>query len=158
MKGILQEDVKVLIPNAEHKNFTEGSEVITKGTEVEGNITNVQGLRRGQPFTYRLFTTNKNQIIYLKPIKMENTEVTLGLDAQPSARKVDFIPAEMYSKLKLIGLGAGGFAGYYYGHKKGAAGKKLAMYIGIGAIAGYVTAMVIDNHKKATITKVPAKK
>jgi len=45
---------KVLIPNEEHKNFTESTEQIEKDELLTGKYVNIEGLRRGKPFTYRL--------------------------------------------------------------------------------------------------------
>ena len=60
------EDANVLIPNDEHKNFVENGDVIEKNTELVGNKKRITGLRRGKPFTYKLFITKNNQILYLK--------------------------------------------------------------------------------------------
>jgi len=78
MRATIIEDATTLIPNKDHRNFTETGVLIPKGTEVEGEIKNISGLRRGKPFVYRLFLTNKKQFIFLNKIKpnMEATEVT----------------------------------------------------------------------------------
>ena len=41
-------DCKVLVPNKEHKNFTETKEVIKKGKVLNGRFVNIDGKRRGQ--------------------------------------------------------------------------------------------------------------
>ena len=78
MKAITVADAPILIPNLEHKNFTDSGEVIEENTIVNGNAKNIEGLRKGKPFTYKLFVTDKNQLIHLNKIKtMETTEKSL---------------------------------------------------------------------------------
>ena len=152
MKGLLIKDAQVLIPNAEHKNFTTNNLLIPKGNIVQGKPKTIEGLRRGEPFTYKLFFTDKNQIIYLNTIKpMEMTEVTLGADAGQTATRVNMIPAEAYSKAKMRGLIIGGIAGFAWAKYKKHDMKKAAMFIGIGAVAGYVAGMLIDRKNKVIV-------
>lgn len=152
MKVQLKTDANVLMPNKDHQNFTETGETLEEGTIVNGDYKEISGLRRGQPFTYRLFITDKNQIIYQnKTIQMETTEVTLGADAQISATKVDMKPAENFSKIKMAGLIGGAIAGFAYCKYKKHDIKKTAMYIGIGAVVGYGVGYFIDSRRKVTI-------
>lgn len=152
MKGLLIKDAPVLIPNKEHKNFTENGVVLQKGNVIKGQPRTVEGLRRGKPFTYKLFFTDNNQIIYLNTIKpMEMTEVTLGADSGQTATKVNLIPAEAYSKIKMQGLIVGGIAGFAWAKWKKHDMKKAAMFIGIGAVAGYVAGMLIDRRNKVIV-------
>jgi len=152
MKAVTIENASILIPNPDHKNFVENGEIIEKGTLLEGNTSNIQGLRRGQPFTYRLFNTSNNQIIYLKSIKpMETTEVTLGADSTKTSTKVNLIPAESFSKLKMTGIVVGGVAGFLFAKYKKHDMKKAAMYIGVGAVLGYVGGYMIDQRHKITV-------
>lgn len=152
MKVLVNQDSKVLIPNPEHKNFTESNEVIGKENVLHGEIKNVQGLRRGEPFTYRLFVTNDNKIIYLKNITpMETTEVTLGADSQRSSTVVNLVPAETFNKVKTTGLVIGALAGFAYAKYKKHDMKKMAMYIFAGAAVGYASAYIVDRRKKGTV-------
>ena len=64
MKATVNKDSKCLIANSDHKNFTETNEVIEEGSVLNGDIKNVEGLRRGEPFTYRLFITKEGKILY----------------------------------------------------------------------------------------------
>ena len=48
-------DSRYLVANKDHKNFTEGSENVEQGTVLNGEPRAIEGLRRGEPFTYRLF-------------------------------------------------------------------------------------------------------
>jgi hypothetical protein len=153
MKVIVNKDSKRLIANKEHRNFTETDELIEEGTILDGNAINVKGLRRGEPFTYRLFITPKNEIIYLNNITpMETTEVMLGADDSVSSTKVNLIPAETFSRFKTIGLVAGGLAGFAYAKYKKQDMKKVAMWIGLGALVGYATAYVVDRNRAIDVT------
>jgi len=66
MRAILTQDANILIPNQEHLNFTESGDVLPKGTIVFGEEKLVEGKRRGEKFTFRLFLTNNKQLIYLQ--------------------------------------------------------------------------------------------
>jgi len=152
MKVILKEDAVVLTPNKDHKNFTVTGDVIEEGTVLFGNLKQIIGLRRGKPFTYRLFVTDKNQIIYQKSITpMNATEVTLGADAGATATKVDMIPAENFSKAKMAGLIIGGIAGFAWAKYKKHDMKKAAMYIGVGAVLGYGAGVLLDRRNKVVV-------
>ena len=63
------EDAPILIPNKEHSNFTQSNAVIDKGTLIEGNELFINGKRRGEDFTYKLFRTKDNNLIHLKKIQ-----------------------------------------------------------------------------------------
>jgi hypothetical protein len=154
IKGVIAENTKNLIPNPLHKNFTEGDVVIEEGTLVEGVYKDVEGLRRGEPFTYRLFFIKDGPIIYQNKIKntMPVTEVMLGADQSQSSTLVNLKPAEIFTKMKLAGVVIGGISGFAYAKYKKHDMKKSAMYIGVGALVGFAAAYVLDTKKKATVT------
>jgi hypothetical protein len=153
IKAQVIQDAKILIPNTEHKNFTDSGNVIEEGTFVSGQIKNIQGLRRGKSFVYRLFLTDKNQLIHLKKIKpMGTTEVTLGADSAQSPTQVNLRPAERADKNKFIGVVVGGIAGFAWAKYKKHDMKKSAMYIGVGAVLGLAVGYMLDRRKnKVTI-------
>jgi hypothetical protein len=136
------ESAPVLVPNVEHKNFTESRNEIPKGRTIEGDFKIISGLRRGQPFDYRVFVTKKNEIIYSKFVKpMATTEVTLGADAQVSATKVEMIPTERSTTIKnVVGGATGGIIGFAIAKKQGVNMTKTVIYASIGALAGYLIA------------------
>jgi len=145
-------DTKYLIANPDHKNFTESAEVVEEGTVLKGEPKAIQGLRRGEQFTYRLFITNEGKILYLNNIEpMKTVEVTLGADAQKTPTVVDLIPAESFSKMKLYGVIGGGLAGFAWAKYKKHDMKKVAMFIAIGAAIGYGAGYVIDRNRKVTV-------
>jgi len=153
MKVVVNKDSKILIANNEHKNFTETDQILEQGTILNGNAINVKGLRRGEPFTYRLFITPKKEILYLNNITpMNTTEVMLGADESVSSTKVNLIPAETFSRVKTIGLVAGALAGFAYAKYKKQDMKKVAMWIGAGALVGYVAAYAIDRNRTIDVT------
>jgi hypothetical protein len=155
-------DTDVLIPNKEHKNFTTSGEKIESGTIVHGQEKKIEGLRRGEPFVYRMFLTSDNKLIYLKSIKpMNTTEVNLGADGAPTTTVLNLKPAEQAksnkAKDEVWGLIIGGVVGYiayhklhYKKHGKHSL-KHGAMYIAGGAAAGYGVGLLFHKHQAATI-------
>jgi hypothetical protein len=136
------DNAPILIPNLEHKNFTESRFTLPSGKRITGQFKIINGLRRGKPFDYRVFVTNKNEIIYSKYVKpMETREVTLGADAQVSATKVEMIPAERNTTIKnVIGSATGGIIGYAIAKKQGCSMTKTVIYASVGALTGYLIA------------------
>ena len=147
-------DTKYLIANPDHKNFTESGEVVEEGSVLKGEPKAIQGLRRGEPFTYRLFITNEGKILYLNNIEpMKTVEVTLGADSQKTPTVVDLLPAENFSKMKTAGLVIGGIAGFAYAKSKKHDLKKVAMFIALGAALGYGAGYVFDRNRKVVVTE-----
>ena len=137
MQVSVLKDAKILTPNKEHKNFTDSGKFIEEDSIIFGEPKNIEGLRKGQPFVYRLFLTDKKQLIHLNKIKpMNTTEVTLGADAQVSATDVNLVPAENSKRIKFYGAVAGAIVGFAYAKYKKQDMKKVAMYIGAGAVLG----------------------
>ena len=153
MEVIVNQDSKYLIPNAEHKNFTESNDWVGEGVLLKGNYADIDGLRRGEPFTYKLFITEDKNILYKNNVEpMRTTEVTLGADSQRSSTVVNLVPAETFNKLKTTGLVLGAAAGFAYAKYKKQDTKKMAMFIFGGAVIGYATAYIIDRNRKGTVT------
>lgn len=141
MKVQVIENATILLPNPDHKNFTESGNFIPKGKVLDGEFKEIIGKRRGQPFKYRLFRTNNGNIIFennVKPIEM--TEVTLGADSQVAATKVEMPNPTKFANAHLIGAAIGGAGGYYFAKKKGKTPWKWAL---IGVAAGYVAGRLI---------------
>lgn len=152
MNAILIKDAPILIPNAKHKNFTETKDILKKGTEVKGEAAIVKGLRRGKAFDYKVFTTDNKQIIYLNTINpMQKTEVTLGADSAQSATVVSLPPTAANDKTKLYGAIVGGLAGFAYCKYKKHDIKKMAMFIALGAVAGYGVGVILVRRKNVIV-------
>lgn len=156
MRAVVTENTNILIPNPSHKNFTRSHEMLAKGTEVNGEAKNITGLKRNEPFVYKLFYTDKNQIIYLKNIKpMEKTEVTLGADSAQSPTKINLPGVSNLGKRPVIGALVGAGIGFAYCKYKKHDMKKTAMYALIGGFIGFMAGKYIQSHKKVTV--VPSK-
>ena len=152
MLAIIKEDAKILIPNPDHKNFTESDLVIPSGKLVHGTYVAINGLRRGKPFTYKLFKTEDNQLIFKNKTDIMNTEVTLGADATTTPTMVNLLPSEKNNKHKFYGAIAGGILGFIYAKYRKHDLKKSAMYIGVGAALGLGVGYYMDKNKKVQIT------
>lgn len=152
MEAVVKENAKVLVPNKEHKNFTETNEEISKGTIVNGEFKSIKGERRGQPFSYRVFITDNGEIIYSNKVnQMIGTEVTLGADGRVTPTKVNMIPAETFKTSRLVMTLAGAVGGYYYAKKKNG-GKNAMKYALIGGAVGYAAVWAFDKSKSVKVT------
>jgi hypothetical protein len=152
MKATVIENTPILIPNKEHKNFTNSGIIIEKGTIIDGNSKVIQGLRKGEPFSYRLFITNNNQIIHLNKIKpMDRTEVYLGADAAQTATVVK-IPSESNLGMRpVLGTIIGAVASYYYAKKK--MPEKIMLITVIGGIVGFAAGKYLQGTKNVLFKK-----
>jgi hypothetical protein len=154
MKAEVIENANVLTPNTEHKNFTETSEIIKKGTILVGEPKTIKGRRRGEDFNYRLFVIKENnKIIYLKKIKpMQVTEVTLGADAQPSPTLVK-VPEgkKLLSQSVIMYTVAGAGLGFGWSKYKKFDNKKTTTYSVIGAVVGFAIGKYMEKRKAITV-------
>jgi hypothetical protein len=152
MEVTVIKDSKYLIPNAQHQNFTESNDVVGEGVMLKGNFANIEGLRRGEPFTYKLFITEDKNILYQNSVEpMKTIELTSGADAQLKSTVVNLTPAETFSKVKTTGLVLGAVAGFAYCKYKKCDTRQTVMYIFAGAVIGYASAYVIDRNRTATV-------
>ena len=159
MKVVTCSDVPVLIPNEQHKNFTTTDVIIPKGTTLTGEFKAIKGLRKSEPFTYRLFYTNKDQIIYtknIKPVTMERTEVTLSAEGaganQPKGAIIN-IPKNYFDKNAMYGAILGAAAGFGFAHYKKKSVKQKLLFTCLGAVAGIVAVKVVVKAKAITVKK-----
>jgi len=160
------DDAPIYIFNEPHRNFVQTMYRVPKGSEIKGKALKIEGLRRGQPFTYRVFITNDKKIIFLNKTNIQmnpTTDITLGADGSkvdPSQNNPSSVLAKTTINIPLgsatykntlyasiIGAGAGfGFAKY----KKFDQKKSIYYSIG-GAIAGALIGLAID--KKVIVIK-----
>jgi hypothetical protein len=144
IKAITTCDAAILVPNKEHKNFTDTGKVIPKNTKIIGNPTIIKGLRRGQPFDYKLFITDKNEFIYLKTIQTMNaTEVLLGADASTTPTVVKMPNDSNLGMRPVVGTILGGILGYYYAKKKNPS--KVMMFTVVGGVAGFAAGKYLQG-------------
>lgn len=154
VRATVIKDANVLVANNEHKNFTETKEIIPQGSIIFGQIIKIQGLRRGQPFEYRLFRTNDKKLIYLNNLGiMRTTEVTLGADQSQTPTVVDVKGGKKNFTIYTIGGAiAGASAGWYFAKKiRNMEPKKANMFILGGAILGFFAGKYIEKRKPITI-------
>lgn len=160
----LKNDASVLKANKVHENFTETNNILTAGQTVTGDFKNIKGLRRGQPFIYRVFVTKYGEIIYAnnvenvksineKPEKtMEATEIKLGADAQRSATTIDLAKSEKATDhSRAIGAGVGVLTGFVFAKYRKEGMWKTILFTAIGGVAGYMTAKHLYHAKGATV-------
>ena len=148
-------DCKILKANKQHKNFTETKEILKKGTVLSGRNVKIDGKRRGENFTYRIFITDDEKIIYQNCVEpMKTTEVMLGADSQQTPTVVDLTKAERFSKYKTAGLLIGGAAGFAYSKMyKKHPWKKVAMITALGAGIGFASAFLMKRNVTVTESK-----
>jgi hypothetical protein len=153
------ENAQILIPNKEHENFTESSKVIKKGTILLGDEILIKGKRRGEGFTYKLFKTNNNQLIYLKKIKpMQVTEVTLSASGDAATSNVTTptvisVPSgkKLLTKNVIIGTILGAGVGYGFSKYKKLDKKTTMMYSVVGAIVGFGISKYVEKRKSIVV-------
>jgi hypothetical protein len=146
------QDALVLLPNREHENFTITEQKILKGTILNGKEIQIQGKRRGEPFTYRLFQTNNRQLIHLNKIKpMTTTEITLGADAAPSATKVNLPSVSNIGIRPILGTIVGLGLAYFYSKKQGFEGNKKYIHWAIGGVAGFAVGKYLQSKRDVTV-------
>ena len=167
MKVLVIDDAQILEPNLEHQNFTHSDdEVIKKGSIIEGQTKLVMGKRRGKPFCYRLFVTKDEDLIFNKNVKpMQTTEVTLGADGDMTQEDawltsqgavtpavINLSPAEIFNKTKTVGIVIGGISAFAYCKYKKCSKEKMATFIAVGSLAGWVAGFLIDQNRQVIAT------
>jgi hypothetical protein len=153
IQAIVCQNTNYLIPNKEHKNFTDSSDEARVGSIVNGEFRNVDGLRKGKPFIYRLFFTKNGKILYANCVNAENvpSEILSGADQSQTATMINLKSAESFKyKAHIIAFG-GGLLGYFYGKKQNKTGMNLLKYTAVGAVGAYGIYYLIDTNKSAII-------
>lgn len=147
----ITQDTNFLIPNKDHKNFTCSADAAQKGMKVTGEFKNVSGLRKGQPFIYRLFRTSDGKFLYSNKVEaiMPVTEVSLSADGKPAYTKPETNVKSSKTTAMVVMLG-GALAGFLYGKNKNASKGNLIKYLAVGAVGAYGIYYLIDKSKSAT--------
>lgn len=142
-------DAPILVPNSEHKNFTDTGKKIPEGTILTGKPNIIKGLRRGEPFDYKVFLTDKNDIIFLKNVQdMPTTEVYLGADAGQTPTVI-LTPSESNTGMRpILGVVVGALAGYLYAKKQN---KNITMFTAIGGVAGFAVGKYLQGMKNVIV-------
>ena len=133
------ESAIVLVPNKEHKNFTESKETIPASTTLVGTFKKITGLRRGKPFDYRVFVTDENKIIYADKVTPQPKEIKSPSDsANVSAGKKIATSPLLYASI-------GAALGYYIANRQSKEfTKKTMIYVVGGAVVGYYLSKTIQ--------------
>ena len=157
MKYQVIEDAEILIPNSEHKNFTDSGKIIEAESIIEGNPVEISGLRKGEPFTYKMFNTKNNQLIYIKKVKpMEKTEVTLGFEGAADTTKattIKFPSTKLVTTTRVIGTVAGAGAGFWFSKHHKHSHTKTAVFVVLGALLGYGAGVLVEENSGIKIAK-----
>lgn len=136
MEVKLVKDAVVLTPNLRHKNFTYTDKVIPAGTILQGETKLINGLRRGEPFTYKVFITKDNQFIYNNTIEPMATEVIMNADGERTVVLSKSQPAN--SNKALMYAATAGVAAYFISSKGlNNDQNKSLMIAGATALIGY---------------------
>lgn len=138
------EDAKVLMPHKEHQNFIETGETIEKGTILEGKEQPINGLRRGEPFTYKLFIAKNGKIIFLNKIKaMNNVEVLLNADG----KNIVVGNTNNDKVLKIVSTIAFGYAAFELSKRKKFNSQQKAIAVVTGLGLGYFLGSVAVKYQ-----------
>lgn len=131
-------DIRVLTPNGEHQNFTETATTLPSGTEMEGIFKTIQGMRRGEPFTYRVFMSDKGEIVYADSVSPKMNLTTEIMSSADGGNIKKYVP---------IAIGVGGALVGYFATRKI---KQRIPYqpLIIGAAVGIATYFLYKKLKK----------
>lgn len=153
MKVIINNDAPILIPNDSHRNFVETGKVIPKETIVEGDAKKIEGLRRGEPFIYRLFIDKQGNIIYEKYTTKMETEINLSNATGEEARVITLPSAKQNLRIHAAATVISGVLAYAVAKKMGKPNKTAFIAAAIAATAGYVVATQITKRREITYQK-----
>lgn len=143
MKVKTKETSYLLTFNEPHQNFTSTEKIVPGGTELDGEFKEIKGLRRGEPFIYKVFEIPKigHYIYKNNTIPMENTEVTLN-----ASGPILKVKSNQYA---LLGGAIGAGIGYAFAvYRKEAKMQTKLVYAVAGAtIIGLGTHFIFKNQK-----------
>jgi hypothetical protein len=155
------ENSYVLMPNSKHRNFNITTELISRGTLINGNETFIQGIRKGQDFTYKLLEIAPAKYIFLKNVKpiskeniMETREVTLGADANVATTVVK-VPSNKNKFVLPVILGSA--AGLFMAFKMNKSMTNKIIFTLAGAGTGYLAAKFLLPEKDTKVAQVATK-
>lgn len=146
---ITKEKAPVLINNDEHRNFVETDKIIPKGTTLEGSFVNIQGLRRGKEFNYRLFRDKDGLIVYENKVEPMNYS-----KAEGETRVVDMPSVKGNARTHAIVSGVAGVIAFAVAKKMGKTNKSAFMYAGVTALIGYGVASMVTSQRNITYKRV----
>ncbi len=145
-------DAPVLKPNRDHKNFSTTDEIVPRGTVLEGIEKYTNGLRRGEPFTYKLFVTKDEKIIHLKNVEpmKNNVEVLMNADGNPTGKAKVSLQDKNSRTYKVSGAIIGAIAGFGVAELKKKPLKTAIIFAAVGAAVGFGTATLLSKNNIIT--------
>jgi hypothetical protein len=148
IQATIIQDTNYLIPNKEHKNFTDSVEQASVGSTIFGKFQNISGLRKGKSFDYRLFVTKNGKILYANCVKAENipSEIISNADNLQSASKDNINLNKPFNYSPYLFALSGALVGYLYGKKKNANQNNLMKYIAVGTVGAYGIYLLIEKN------------
>lgn len=140
-------DALVLKPNKDHQTFqSDGITKIPSGSIVEGQERYINGLRRGEPFTYSLFFTSDGKIIYLNCVESVKPDVEVLMNAD-GTQKQKIVKIGTNKNVLIAGL-AGGVLGLAYAHHKKMNTQNKLILASVGALISAGTVYAFQKSKK----------
>jgi hypothetical protein len=147
---IAKENAPVLINNDDHQNFVETDKIIPKGTTLDGSFMNIQGLRRGKEFNYRIFKDKDGIIVYENKVEpMMNYS-----KAEGETRVVDMPSVKGNARTHAVVSGVSGVIAFAVAKKMGKTNKNAFMIAGITALIGYGVASMVTSQRNITYKRV----
>lgn len=146
---VAKENAPVLINNDEHQNFVETDKIIPKGTTLDGSFLNIQGLRRGKEFTYRIFKDKDGIIVYENKVEPMNYS-----KAEGETRVVDMPSVKGNARTHAIVSGVSGVLAFAVAKKMGKTNKNAFIIAGVTALIGYGVASMYTSRQNVTYKRV----
>ena len=151
MKAVVIERAEILVPNPAHKSLSGTNTFIEEGSELEGNVSIIAAKRKGKPFDYRTFKTDKNQYIYLNKVKLN--DMNSNADAQVKTTDIDTKSRGIIHYAQWAGAVAGGLILHKIAKKKGKTGRTLWIWTAVGVAAGYGAGKFIQRQQGVLVKK-----
>lgn len=146
---VAKENSPVLINNDLHRNFVETDKIIPKGTTLDGSFLNIQGLRRGKEFTYRIFKDKDGIIVYENKVEPMNYSKLEG-----DTRVVDMPSVKGNARTHAIVSGVSGVLAFAVAKKMGKTNKNAFIIAGVTALIGYGVASMVTSRRNITYQRV----
>ena len=110
---------------------------------------NIQGLRRGKEFTYRIFKDKDGIIVYEKNVEPMNYSKVEG-----DTRVVDMPSVKGNARTHAIVSGVSGVLAFAVAKKMGKTNKNAFIIAGVTALIGYGVASMVTSRKNITYKRV----
>jgi len=146
---IVKENAPILIHNEDHKNYIYSDKLIPKGTVLQGDFVQINGLRRGKNFEYRFFKDKDGILIHEN--KVEKMEY---MKSNAEGERIINLPSVKRNTrthtLYAVGASVVAFA---VSKKMGYSNKKSFIIAGVTALIGYGVASMLRGKDDITYTQ-----